>query len=158
MKLNADYVRDILLFIEKYLDYEDSESQVPHIHKEITDGQLISNEYFTTYNKQELSYALEQLIKAGLIDLASKPNVHNGNINMARIIGLTWSGHELLDNVRDNTIWNTVKQRASKFTGVSIAALFNGAKFLTNALMSDPNAIQNFNQGIENIGKMFGGS
>ena len=86
MRLNPDYVRDILLFIEKELDYEDAENQTPHIHKEITDGQLVSNQYFSTYNKQELSYALEQLIKEGFIDLAAKPNIHNGNINIARII------------------------------------------------------------------------
>ena len=37
MRLNHDYVRDILLFIEKEFDYEDSESQTPHKHKELTD-------------------------------------------------------------------------------------------------------------------------
>lgn len=31
MRLNPDYVRDILLFIEKELDYEDFESNTPHI-------------------------------------------------------------------------------------------------------------------------------
>lgn len=155
MKLNADYVRDILLFIEKELDYDDSENQTPHIHKEITDGQLVSNQYFSTYNKQELSYALEQLIKGGFIDLAAKPNIHNGNINIARIIGLTWTGHELLDNIRDNTVWNAVKKKAAKFGGLSISALFSGAKFLGSALMNDPNAIQNFLQGIDNIEHMF---
>lgn len=155
MKLNADYVRDILLFIEKELDYNDAESNTPHIHKEITDGQLISNKCFDRHNKQELSYALELLIKEGYIDLAAKPNIHNGNINIARIIGLTWQGHELLDNIRDNTVWNAVKKKAAKFGGLSIPALFNGAKFLGGKLMEDPNALQNFMQGVENIGKMF---
>ena len=155
MRLNPDYVRDILLFIEKELDYEDAENQTPHIHKEITDGQLVSNQYFSTYNKQELSYALEQLIKEGFIDLAAKPNIHNGNINIARIIGLTWQGHELLDNIRDNTVWDAVKKKAVKFGGLSISALFSGAKFLGCKLMEDPNSIQNFLQGVDNISKMF---
>ena len=155
MKLNPDYVRDILLFIEKELDYEDIESSAPHMHKEITDGELVCNQYFDKYNKQELSYALEILIKEGFIDLAARPSIHNGNIYIARIIGLTWKGHELLDNIRDNTVWNAVKKKAAKFGGLSISALFTGAKCLGSALMTDPNALQNFMQGVENIGKMF---
>ena len=155
MRLNPDYVRDILLFIEKELDYEDAESNTPHTHKEITDGQLVYNKHFDKYNKQELSYALELLIKEGFIDLASRPNMHDGNINCARIIGLTWQGHELLDNIRDNTVWNAVKKKAAKFGGLSISALFSGAKFLGCKLMEDPNAIQNVLQGVDNISKMF---
>lgn len=155
MKLNADYVRDILLYIEKNLDYEDSQSKTPSKHKEISDGKLVCDKCFDSYDKQELTYALELLIKEGFIDLAVKPNIHNGNINIARIIGLTWQGHELLDNIRDNTVWNAVKKKASKFGGLSITSLFNGAKFLGGALMTDPNAVQNFLQGIDNIGKIF---
>lgn len=156
MKLNADYVRDILLYIEDNLDYKDSDSDTPSRHKEITNGKLVCDDYFKNYDKQELTYALEILIKSGFIDLAANPNIHNGNINIARIIGLTWNGHELLNNVRDNTIWNAVKKRAAKYGGLSITALFNSAKFITNALMTDPNAIQNFADGIDNIGKFLG--
>lgn len=114
MRLNHDYIRDILLFIEKELDYEDSDSQTPCNHKEIMDGQLVCDEQFNTYNKQELSYALELLIKEGYIDLAGKPNIYDGNILSARIIGLTWQGHEFLDNVRNDTVWNAVKQKSIK--------------------------------------------
>ena len=32
MRLNPNYLRDILLFIEKELDYEDVESNTPHKH------------------------------------------------------------------------------------------------------------------------------
>lgn len=151
MKLNADYVRDILLYIEKNLGYNKSSN----IHKEITNRELISDDSFTNYNKQELTYALELLIKSGFVELASRPNMHDGNINMARIIGLTWTGHELLDNIRDNTVWNAVKKKAVKYSGLSISALSNGAKILGSALMNDPNAIQNFLDGVNNIGNMF---
>lgn len=73
----------------------------------------------------------------------------------ARIIGLTWSGHELLDNVRNDTVWNAVKQKAKKFGGFSLSALANSAKAISIALMSDPNAINNFLSGIDNISKIF---
>ncbi len=155
MRLDADYVRDILLFIEKELDYEDSESVTPHIHKEIRDVQLIKNNKFAKYDKQLLSYALEQMIKFDLIDLAEAPNLHGGNLHTARIIGLTWQGHELLDDIRDDTIWNAIKTKAAKCSGLSLKALFSAATSLGNSLLTDPNAIENFLQGIENIPKIF---
>ena len=151
MRLNHDYIRDILLYIENNLDYENDQADK---HKEITDGQLINADCFTNYNKQELTYALELLIKSGFVDLASRPNITNGNVNIARIIGLTWTGHELLDNIRDNTVWDAVKKKAAKYSGLSISALFSGAKALGSALMTDPNAIQNFLDGVNNIGDM----
>lgn len=151
MRLNADYVRDILLYIEKNLNYDD----FSNTHKEINRGKLLRDVYFTNHNKQELTYALELLIKSGFIDLADRPNIHDGNIYTARIIGLTWSGHELLDNIRDDTVWNAVKKKAAKYSGLSISALFNGAKCLGSALMTDPNALQNFLNGVNNIGNMF---
>lgn len=154
MKLNADYVREILLFVEKELVYDDNNSPFPHTHKQISNIQLISDPYFISYNKSELSYALEQLIKEGYIELAGVPNKFNNNINMAKIIGLTWRGHELLDNIRDNTIWGAVKKKAAHFGGLSISSLFSAAKFLGCELMSNPNAIQNFLQGIDNISKL----
>ena len=150
MRLNADYVRDILLYIENNLGYDEYSNN----HKEIGYGKLLCDEYFINYDKQELTYALELLIKSGFIDLAAKPNIHDGNINIARIIGLTWNGHELLDNIRDNTVWDAVKKKAAKYSGLSISALFSGAKALGSALMTDPNAIQNFLDGVNNIGNM----
>lgn len=152
MRLNHDYIRDILLYIENNLDYENDQADK---HKEITDGQLINADCFTNYNKQELTYALELLIKSGFVDLASRPNITNGNVNIARIIGLTWSGHQLLDNIRNDTVWNAVKEKSKKFGKFSINTLATCAGQLTIALMSNPNAVQNFLDGANNIGNMF---
>lgn len=151
MRLNHDYVRDILLYIEKNLGYE----EFSNMHKEIHYGKLLCDEHFANYDKQELTYALELLIKSGFIELAARPNIHDGHINTARIIGLTWNGHELLDNIRNDTIWNAVKEKSKKIGKVSITALASAAGGLANAMMTDPNALNNFLQGIDNIGKMF---
>ena len=153
MKLNADYVRDILLYIEKNLDYQEPTN--PNYHNELLFGKLLADNVFDEYNKEELTYALELLIKEKLIECAKEPYFVRGNLMSADIIGLTWKGHELLANVRDNTVWNAVKNKALKYGGLSISALCNGAKFLGNALMENPNAIEDFLQGIDNIKKYF---
>lgn len=152
MRLNHDYVRDILLFIESELEYENNQ------HKELMFGKLLAHDNFTKCDKDELLYALELLIQEEYINCARAPYFVRGNLMSADIIGLTWKGHELLDNVRNDTVWNAVKQKSMKFGKFSLTTLAMCAKELTFKLMDDPNAIQNFNQGIENIGKIFGGS
>lgn len=153
MKLNADYVRDILLYIEENLTYKDSLDSI--YRNSLSFGLLLADDYFAKHNKEELTYALELLIKERFIDCAKDPYFAKGTLMNADIIGLTWNGHELLDNIRDNTVWNAVKKKAAKYGGLSISTLFTGAKFLGAALMTDPNAVQNFVNGIENIGKLF---
>lgn len=150
VKLNADYIRDILLFIEDNLDYDSNGN-----HNELRYTKLLSNNTFKNHDSQQLHHALELLIKENYIECSKPPHFNNGDLVSAYIIGLTWTGHELLDNIRDNTVWNAVKKKAAKFGGLSISALFSGAKFLGCKLMEDPNAIQNFLQGVDNISKMF---
>lgn len=155
MKLNHDYVRDILLFIENYLDYKDTDSANPHVHREITNGQLILDEQFSNYNKSELSYALEKLIQAGFISYVGDLTLIGGNLRFVRINGLTWIGHSFLDDIRNDTIWNAVKEKSKNVGKVSITALAGAAGGLANAMMADPNALNNFLQGINNIKSIF---
>ena len=89
MTLNYDYVRDILLFIEKNLNYEHFD-KLPMNHRKIMYGQLLSDVAFDGYDKQELLYALELLIKEGYIDCLNIRFV-NGNLlnaNWSAIIKL----------------------------------------------------------------------
>lgn len=149
MRLNHDYVRDILLFIESELRYENNQ------HKCFRFSKILKHDNFIKYNKDELRYALELLIQENYINCAKLPYFVNGDLISADIIGLTWQGHELLDNVRNDTVWNAVKQKSMKFGKFSLTTLAMCAKDLTFKLMDNPNAIQDFLQGIENIGKMF---
>ena len=151
MKLNHDYVRSILLFIEQNLDYKNADSPTPSIHNEITDGQLICNPYFDKYDKQELAYALEKLLEVGFIACADTPVVRNGNLYLARIIGLTFYGHDFLDNIRNDTVWGAVKERGKKIGGGSIQAIASAGGMLMNAMLTDPNALQNFIDGTKNM-------
>ena len=152
MRLNHDYVRDILLFIEKDLDYKDSSN--PNYRDELPFGQLLVSDKFSKYNKEELTYALELLTKEGFNDCAKNPYFVRGSLMQADIIGLTWSGHQLLDNIRNDTVWNAVKEKSKKFGKFSLNTLATCAGQLTIALMSNPNAVQNFLDGVNNIGNM----
>ncbi len=54
----------------------------------------------------EVSYHIKQLNQAGMID-ADDVSTMSGFDWRAK--GLTWEGHEFLDNVRNETVWRRVK-------------------------------------------------
>ena len=142
MILNHDYVRDILLYVEKNLNYK-SDEEVPTHHKKLDHSRLPDKEQFKNYDKDTLMYAIELLIQEQYLQCAKPPKYHEGDLLEADIIGLSWKGHELLDNVRDDNVWNAVKERARSFGQFSIKTLSTIAGQLTVKLMTDPNALQN---------------
>ena len=92
MKRNWDLVRKILMALE---DIQDTTS-------------IMEPGAVTGYDEEIVSYHLQLLIEAGLIDgncnsLSGKTPLH------CRATRLTWEGHEFLDRIRSDTVWNRVK-------------------------------------------------
>ncbi len=91
MKRNWDKIREILVRLE-----------------EEASAQTISLASFPEDEAEAVSYHMELLIEAGLV---------NGKMSKAMGLGpydffamrLTWEGHEFLDAIRDETIWNKTK-------------------------------------------------
>lgn len=153
MKLNPDYVRDILLYIEENTDY--STETIPPTHNELWYGKIFEDKYFEYYDKQLLTHALEILIKENYIECAEKPYFVRGNLASATIIGLSYSGHELLDNIRNDTVWTVVKEKAMTVGGFSLKSLATTAGSLSVAFMTNPNALSTFKSGIEYLRSLF---
>lgn len=95
------------------------------------------------------------MIEEEFIECAEPPRFIRKNLVTANITGLSYNGHNLLNNIRNDTVWNAVKQKAKKIGGISLSTLASSAGIVTTSLMSDPNAIQNLLQGVENIKGMF---
>ena len=74
------------------------------------------------YSMEEISYHLTMLIDGGFVK-GREGTVANPTINK-----LTWQGHELLDDIRDDTIWGKTKERAKGLGSVGIALMWELAK------------------------------
>ena len=72
-----------------------------------------------------VAYHMRLLIDAELIDPTKTQGADSFGIR-----GLTWSGHELLDSIRDPVIWKQAKEGAKKAGGFTIDLLGNLAKGL----------------------------
>ncbi|BBM65278.1 hypothetical protein VA249_19240 [Vibrio alfacsensis] len=81
------------------------------------------------YEERVVNYHLYLLIQADLLN-GNFDFEGGGNLSIpdyVRIYRVTWSGHEFIDNVRSEDVWNTLK---SEFKEVSFSSLTNISKQL----------------------------
>lgn len=112
MRLNHECVRQIMLTIESDISYNDS------LGKE----KLLEHPKLQSFTEDEILYAVLRLDEADFIKCDIAPG-DDSLIYHLSLNGLTWSGHEFLDNIRDNKVWAFVKQTASKTASASLPIL-----------------------------------
>ncbi len=72
-----------------------------------------------------IAYHMGLLINAGLVEPTSLQGADTFGIR-----GLTWSGHDLLDSIRDPAIWRETKEGITKAGGFSFDLIKDLAKGL----------------------------
>jgi len=112
MKRDMDLIRDLLLFVESEPGFDGNHGFVPNVPSEVG----------STHSTKEISYHLDLLMKEGF--LSGMPRLAKTPI----ISGLTWKGHEFLDDIRDPSIWDKTKERAKGLTSIGLAFIWEVAK------------------------------
>lgn len=110
MKLDHDCVRDVMLTIEEEFNlntrlHAEQFSQLPRLKD---------------YPYENVLYALIKLKEGGLINAGVLSHSDGTKVIVS---SLTYEGHQLLDNIRDNAVWQKTKQAASKLESVSLSIL-----------------------------------
>lgn len=119
MKLNHDCIRDLLLYIEENLNYDDE--------LEINKLQLKS------YSLEELLYTTEKLSQADY--LTYYPLEIDDEYSILLVDSITYKGHQFLDTVRDNQVWDKTKKVLSFLKSVSIEITSETASKVINHLI-----------------------
>lgn len=68
----------------------------------------LSNLQIDGYDIETIAYHCDLLFEAGLIK-SYKPTYANDGIYFFSVGALTWEGHDFLDKIRENTMWNRTK-------------------------------------------------
>lgn len=119
MKRDMDLIRRILLEIEAHED--PNRTQWVEI-----DG----------YTNDQIQYHLKILYEGGFID-ALDASAGGGIEYQPR--GLTWDGHEFLDTVRSDSVWNKTKALiGSQVSSVSMAIIQEAAKSVLKGMLGLP--------------------
>ncbi|MFS9009395.1 DUF2513 domain-containing protein [Streptococcus infantis] len=70
----------------------------------------LSNLQIDGYAIEIIAYHCDLLFEAGLIK-SYKPTYASDKIFFFSVGALTWEGHDFLDKIRENTMWNRTKNR-----------------------------------------------
>lgn len=137
MRLVPDVVRDILLYIE-----QNQKSQ--YDNKGVFEVISISPKHIldelgetTRYTREEGEYAIRLLYNEKII-LGNATTGKNNRILTLSITGISFEGHQFLDHIRDNTIWNKVKQEARKHGIYAIKDICQISKTIIGKMIENP--------------------
>ncbi|EKO3619162.1 DUF2513 domain-containing protein [Vibrio metschnikovii] len=86
---------------------------------------------YDEYTQEEVNYHISLMIDVGLLDGTYQRSVSMSSMAPSRIFinSITWSGHELLDNLRREDVWNVIK---TEFKNDSIETIVSVAKDLAS--------------------------
>lgn len=125
MKLNQDCIRDLLLYLEENLKLNDYLS--------------ISNISLKNYSSEELLYTADKLYETGYLKCSRK--VYDNTDLMIFVSSITYTGHQFLDNIRDDKVFAKTKSILSGFKSVSIEIISETAsKVITNLINQQLNS------------------
>lgn len=123
MKLNHDLIRNLLFYLEDNTSY-DVTLKAHEVAKEFTT-------LHSEYDKSTILYHLNQLYLAGYITEFTKHNTSEYmNYWYTSVGDLTPKGHEYLQNIRNESIWNKIKTSGIELNKISLDTLFELAKEL----------------------------
>lgn len=108
LKLNSDCVRDLLLYLEENLNFNNMVT--------------INTLKLSNYSSDDLIYTSQKLIEADFIECTIS-KVINSRYPIIKVKSITYNGHQFLDSIRDNSIWKDAKNKASKLASVSLPIL-----------------------------------
>lgn len=113
MKRDMDLVREILLAIE-------ADKEMDGLHWKIFSSP--QDVEIKNCSVEEFSYTIGLMKDAGFLQ------TEKGNMLFPAIGGLSWKGHEFLNDIRDPEIWRKTKERAKGVTNIGVSLLWEIAK------------------------------
>lgn len=135
MKLNPDCVRDVLIFLEENL-------VIDLVKKDFIPIELsqIQTHFKDKYTKEDVWYSVYNLYRIGYIE-GNFSNAGRMKMFFCPIENITWNGHQFLNTIRPQSVWDATKQGASKLGLMSIHALSTIAMKIAENIVTNPTVI-----------------
>lgn len=140
MKLNPDCVRDILVYLEEKLDYIDDGKTSSKINRISWQALLKDESLLKCYHINEIKYSIQKLAEIKYLEVSKSTGSNNGWLT-CDICDITWNGHEFLNTIRSQTIWEASKEKATRIGSMSIRTLSTLAMTITKAIITNPEFI-----------------
>ncbi len=127
MTLDADCLRDVLIYLEDNLTLSDN-----GVYNNIS-TYTICGGLSDKYTHPQIRYTVDRLEEAGFIKTCFN-GVKDG-AKIKQVYAITYEGHIFLDSIKPASAWSKIKSIASKIGYVSVPILSNAASsVLTDAI------------------------
>lgn len=148
MELNIDAIRAVLQYIKNNTIYSGSSRTGKQY---FTQREIIRGiEPTKQYTSDDIAYSIELLIDTDLIQLVEPIKFGSaGELLMVKIRRLTIEGYSFIEQTSKPEVWEAIKTKCKSAGYFSLKAI-TAAASLGTAMLTDPNAIQNFIQGTQN--------
>ena len=121
MVLNQECFREIIIYIEQH--------NIPEIihgkqkMHEVSFYELCNASELNNFTVEDKHYIVTKLFEGQYVNGTYIPSTNLENFSTAYISSLTLKGHEMADNISNDTIWNSVKDKFKGATKISLSLL-----------------------------------
>lgn len=122
MKLDKDCIRLVLMYIEEYCIYETDKFGNKVMHN-VNLHELMQSKNLLSTPEDDIRYTIVKLLEGRYIEGKLSPQNSGVNFNIVNISQLTLRGHDLLDNIRPEPVWNKTKDVLHKVGDFSLGIM-----------------------------------
>ena len=122
MKLNKDCIRETLIYIEEHCVYEKNKFGDKSMHI-VNFHELKNANEFSGIQEDDIKYTVVKLMEGGYIEGRLIPENSGVNFDIVRISQLTLRGHDLLDNIKPEPVWDKTKSILHKVGDFSLGIM-----------------------------------
>lgn len=114
MKFSNDAMRDVLMFLEENIKYEEYDTFEYKRKTTYNINMIVDDDYFNKlfskhkYTKEELQYTIEKMIEGHILNITGALDTY------CQITDISFYGIQLLEKIRPETIWEKTKSIANK--------------------------------------------
>lgn len=113
MELSHELERDMMLSIEKSDKYDPSSEVLDDLRSK-------------GYEDPQIAYTAQKLYEGHLIE--KKPSIDPTGVCCSSATGnLTYEGHQILDNIRDDSVWSKAKEKVAEVVSSASISIIAGA-------------------------------
>lgn len=122
MKLDKDCIRLILIYIEEHCIYETGKFGNKTMHN-VNLHELMQSKDLLNTPEDDIRYTVVKLLEGGYIKGSLISQNSGINFDIVRISQLTLRGHDLLDNIRPEPVWDKTKSVLHKVGDFSLGIM-----------------------------------
>lgn len=122
MKLDKDCIRLVLIYIEEHCVFEKDRFGKIIMHN-VNLHELIKAKGLCDMQEDDIKYTIVKLLEGDYIKGSLIPKDSSVNFDIVRISQLTLRGHDLLDNIRPEPVWNKTKNVLQKVGDFSLSIM-----------------------------------